>query len=298
MYDLMKVKKGKYRVIIDKEYIGDNPIDSPVDAPANWGSSIKKSGKGVYKIKKKISDIISRSVNRAPDGKLAKKIANDKEKEQNPQINWRKLLVRYISMAEDDPTVYKVPNRRYISRDMYLPGLRGKEEGRGNIVVVIDTSCLICQDPNCNHGMSGQIFGPFLFELRGILNQFRGKNFYIVYSSDGVDGVQVMTDPKSSLDRNQMKSTGGNTNSFNPAFEWVEKNIIKKGEDLDALIYFTDGFAPEPKRPIWHKKIIWTMISDKKMPFGKIVYVDVKDLERYGRGFWDDYESGFDYSKK
>jgi predicted metal-dependent peptidase len=274
----MRVKKGRYRIIQKKTSGEGRAIDSPVDAPVNWGEKIKtKEEKKKYKIKKKLEKIVSNSAFNSKNP-ISDKILKGVEKEQNPQLDWRKILSNYISKIEDDPTIYKIPNRRFISSDLYLPGLRGKEEGRGNIVVVIDTSCLICQDPNCNHGMSGQIFGPFLYELRGILSQFSGKYFYIIYSSDGVDGVQLLDDIKNPLDRNQMKSTGGNTNSFNPALEWVQKNIIDKDEDLDALIYFTDGFAPEPKKPYWSEKIIWAMISEKKMPFGKTINIPKESL--------------------
>jgi predicted metal-dependent peptidase len=287
----MQVKKGDYRIVKKEKSGAGGPIDAPVSGPSNWGSDIKTAEKdSKYEIKKKIKEIVSRSITAGgAKGKLGKKLEDEKEKDANPQINWKKTLMRYISMAEDEATLYKIPSRRYVSSGLYLPGLRGKEEGHGAIVVVIDTSCLICQDPNCNHGMSGQIFGPFLFELRGILKQFTGKNFYIVYSSDGIDGFEELTDPKQKLDRSQMKSTGGNTNSFNPAFKWVEENIFKKGEDLDALVYFTDGFAPPPKKPTWHRKIIWALISTKEMEFGKSLYIPVKGLKDLWDGFNDDY---------
>lgn len=286
----MKVKNGDYRVVTEEKPGSGGPIDAPVAGPTNWGTTLKKSEESSkYEIKKKIKDIVARSISGRSDSKLAKKIEGENEKKNNPQINWKKTLIRYISQAEEEATLYKIPNRRHIDAGYYLPGLRGKEEGHGSIVVVIDTSCLICQDPNCSHGMSGQVFGPFLFEMRGILNQFRGKDFYIVYSSDGIDGFEQLKDPKQKLDRSQMQSTGGNTNSFNPAFKWVEDNIFRKGDDLDALIYFTDGYAPEPKRPAWHKKIIWAMISDKKMPFGKTLYIPTSNLSKYGSGFWKDY---------
>jgi hypothetical protein len=37
--------------------------------------------------------------------------------------DWRKILQKYVSESDDDPTMYKIPNRRYASRDIYLPGL-------------------------------------------------------------------------------------------------------------------------------------------------------------------------------
>jgi hypothetical protein len=31
------------------------------------------------------------------------------------------------------------------------------------------------------------------------------------------------------------------------------------------------------------------MISDKKMPFGKTLYIPTSNLSKYGSGFWEDY---------
>ena len=287
----MKIKKGEYKVVVDSAQGGDSATSSEIEAPTNWGNTLKRSSKDVdikVKTQQKIKDILRRAVNTTNPGDLPKKFKRELTKDENPQITWKKILERYIAEAEDDPTVYKIPNRRYITRGLYLPGLKGKEEGHGAIVIVIDTSCLICQDPNCRHGMSGQIFRPFLKELRDVLKKFKGKDYYIVYSSDGVDGVDRLKTPAQALDRTQMRSTGGNTNSFNPAIEWTEKNIIKKDIPLDCLIYFTDGYAPPPKKPWWYKKIIWAMISDKSMPFGRKVYIPIKDGDTW-RGFSDDF---------
>ncbi len=148
----MKVKNGDYRVVTEEKPGSGGPIDAPVAGPTNWGTTLKKSEESSkYEIKKKIKDIVARSISGRSDSKLAKKIEGENEKKNNPQINWKKTLIRYISQAEEEATLYKVPNRRHIDAGYYLPGLRGKEEGHGSIVVVIDTSCLICQDPNCNH---------------------------------------------------------------------------------------------------------------------------------------------------
>jgi len=274
----MKVKKGEY-IIIDKAQTGNaNPIDTEVEAEKNWGDKLPgKPDKA--SVAKKIGDIINKAANKGgPMSPLLKKMLDDL---QSPQIDWKKTLERYMSNAREEPTIYKMPARRHIDAGRYLPGLSGKEEGHGAIVIAIDTSCLICQDPNCSHGMSGSVFEPFLQEMKNILANFKGQDIYIVYASDSVDGVDKLKDAKSPLDRNKMRSTGGNRDAFNPPIKWVEDNIFKKGLDLDCLIYFTDGFANKPtKRPHWAKKIIWVLISDEKMGFGRELHIDPSKINK------------------
>lgn len=237
----------------------------------DWDPKIEKP-KPVNRgdISKKIQEITQRAANKGTGGGgISPALRKFLEDLVNPQVDWRKILQKYVSEADDEITQYKIPNRRWVSRDIYLPGLRGKDEGFGTVVLAVDTSGSIGQDE----------YSTFLAETRSVLKAFQPKEIYIIYCSDDIDGVDHLKYPGQPLDKSKMGSTGGNELGFDPPIKWTEENVIKKGKDLACLIYFTDGGAHDPEKPKWHRKIIWAMTTSHKMPFGKHVNVPVNKLK-------------------
>jgi predicted metal-dependent peptidase len=116
-----------------------------------------------------------------------------------------------------------------------------------------------------------------------VLKSFLPKEIYIIYCSDGIEppsgDIDRLKSPIQMLDQEKQKSTGGNEGGFDPPIKWVEKNLIKKGKDLACMIYFTDGGAEDPEKPNWHKKIIWAMTTDRRIPFGKHINVPINKLK-------------------
>ena len=77
----MHVKKGNYRIIDENPAKSGDATDTPVAGATNWGSDIKKSeGSSKYDIKKKIKEIVARSISGRADSKLGKKIEGENEK--------------------------------------------------------------------------------------------------------------------------------------------------------------------------------------------------------------------------
>ena len=247
----------------------------------DWDEKIEKKEKKDKKdpvtkedISKKIQEITERAANKGTGGGgVSPALRKFIEDLVNPQVDWRKILQKYVSESDDDPTMYKIPNRRYASRDIYLPGLKGKEEGFGTVVIAVDTSGSIGQDE----------YNTFLAESRSILKSFNPKEIYIIYCSDGMEppsgGIDRLASAAQPLDKSKQMSTGGNDGGFDPPIKWVEDNLIRKGKDLACMIYFTDGGAEDPERPKWHRKMIWAMTTSHKMPFGKHVNVPVNKLK-------------------
>jgi predicted metal-dependent peptidase len=252
--------------------------DGEVEDKKDWDEKIEKKEKKepVTKedISKKIQEITERAANKGTGGGgVSPALRKFIEDLVNPQVDWRKILQKYVSESDDDPTMYKIPNRRYASRDIYLPGLKGKEEGFGTVVIAVDTSGSIGQDE----------YNTFLAESRSILKSFNPKEIYIIYCSDGMEppsgGIDRLASAAQPLDKSKQMSTGGNDGGFDPPIKWVEDNLIRKGKDLACMIYFTDGGAEDPERPKWHRKMIWAMTTSHKMPFGKHVNVPVNKLK-------------------
>jgi predicted metal-dependent peptidase len=242
----------------------------------DWDEKIEKKEPISKKdISKKIQEITERAANKGTGGGgVSPALRKFIEDLVNPQVDWRKILQRYVSESDDDPTMYKIPNRRYASRDIYLPGLKGKEEGFGTVVIAVDTSGSIGQDE----------YNTFLAESRSVLKTFQPKEIYIIYCSDGMEppsgGIDRLASAAQPLDKSKQMSTGGNAGGFDPPIKWVEENLIKKGKDLACMIYFTDGGAEDPGKPKWHRKMIWAMTTSHKMPFGKHVNVPVNKLRK------------------
>jgi len=242
----------------------------------DWDEKIeKKEPVNKKEISKKIQEITERAANKGTGGGgVSPALRKFIEDLVNPQVDWRKILQRYVSESDDDPTMYKIPNRRFASRDLYLPGLKGKEEGFGTVVIAVDTSGSIGQDE----------YNTFLAESRSVLKTFQPKEIYIIYCSDGMEppsgGIDRLASAAQPLDKSKQMSTGGNGGGFDPPIKWVEENLIKKGKDLACMIYFTDGGAEDPEKPKWHRKMIWAMTTSHKMPFGKHVNVPVNKLRK------------------
>ena len=242
----------------------------------DWDEKIEKKEPVDKKdISKKIQEITERAANKGTGGGgVSPALRKFIEDLVNPQVDWRKILQKYVSESDDDPTMYKIPNRRYASRDIYLPGLKGKEEGFGTVVIAVDTSGSIGQDE----------YNTFLAESRSVLKTFQPKEIYIIYCSDGMEppsgGIDRLASAAQPLDKSKQMSTGGNAGGFDPPIKWVEENLIKKGKDLACMIYFTDGGAEDPEKPKWHRKMIWAMTTSHKMPFGKHVNVPVNKLRK------------------
>jgi predicted metal-dependent peptidase len=269
----MLVKYGDYKVIAKG---GKPPKDNngkPEDK-SGWKPQPKKvAPKDTSKIKNKIEEIINRAGGKGTGGGGESSALRKFIDEQgNPQLDWRKTLARFISKAEDEVTLYKIPNRRFISSDLYIPGLRGKEEGFGTVVIAVDTSGSIQQAE----------WTAFLGECKKILKTMEPKEVFIIYCSDGMEppsgDIDHLTDPYQSLDKSKMKTTYGNSGGFDPPFIWTQKNIIDKGGDLACFIYFTDGGATIDFRPKWEKQVIWAMTTSAKMPFGMHMNIPLKKI--------------------
>jgi predicted metal-dependent peptidase len=272
-----KGQKGKDGKPTDKEgSTGNEWNKGSEEDKKDWNEKIEKTEPVSKKdISKKIQEITERAANKGTGGGgVSPALRKFIEDLVNPQIDWRKILQRYVSEADEDPTMYKIPNRRYASRDIYLPGLKGKEEGFGTVVIAVDTSGSIGQDE----------YNTFLAESRSVLKTFQPKEIYIIYCSDGMEppsgGIDRLASAAQPLDKSKQMSTGGNDGGFDPPIKWVEQNLIKKGKDLACMIYFTDGGANDPEKPKWHRKMIWAMTTNHKMPFGKHVNVPINKLKK------------------
>ena len=113
------------------------------------------------------------------------------------------------------------------------------------LVIAIDTSAS-CQDV---------LVQKFLNEtsavLRNIGQFFRSSAVYIVECDEHVQNVVVIHDP-AELDNyaSGFQVKGGFGTDFRPVFAWVDQQRrAGEIEDMEALMYFTDGMGVYPEKP-------------------------------------------------
>ncbi len=189
------------------------------------------------------------------------------ESEYNPKLPWQSIVQMYFQrIAASDYTwrnpkvLYDVgPNQEYT----YLPRLRQKAI---KIVIAIDTSGSI-GDKEANMFLKemSRLMGTIFFggSASGALLLTTAN----VYEAIKIPPIPLITNVKKQL------KTGGT--SFVPAFEWVKTNFW---DDIDLLIYFTDGYGDYPKT-VPRYPVIWIITTDLNKlrqdgfypPFGNVV---------------------------
>lgn len=139
-----------------------------------------------------------------------------------PKVNWKRVL-KIFSGASGKSQIYhsmKRISKRYGTR----PGIRIKKFKR--IAVVIDTSGSIKET----------LLVQFFKEIDTIYRN--GADVHVIECDAAVGNSYPYKKNK------PIKITGGGGTNYDPAFEYINNN---KNITLDACIYLTDGYAPEPK---------------------------------------------------
>jgi predicted metal-dependent peptidase len=141
---------------------------------------------------------------------------------------------------------------------MYVRGIKRNYDAIDSIVVCIDTSGSVNQD---------QIVS-FLSEVKSIIELKKPKTADVIYFDHDVQSVDELRNVKKIFDLNKIKGGGGT--AFEPPLEWIEKNIVKKGRNVNLVVFFTDGYANlNLKRPSYVDKFIWVITDDIDVPTPK-----------------------------
>lgn len=192
-------------------------------------------------------------------GKLPGGAARTAASARETAEDWRSVMQRYLTLPGDYS--WTSPNRRMISRGMYLPG--AKVDKVASVVVAVDTSGSISQE----------LLDVFASELSGILNStgWPGK-VTVVYCDAEVQRVEEITEGEIKL-----ASHGGGGTACAPVFDYVGG----MDEAPQVLFYLTDLYIPdlpghgEPSYPVVWIAPAWT--SATSAPWGEMVKVDTTE---------------------
>jgi predicted metal-dependent peptidase len=169
----------------------------------------------------------------------------------NPRADWRELLRRFISAVARNDYTWGRPNRRYISRGLYLPSLHSDD--LGTVVVAVDTSGSI----------TSRDLSQFAAELTAILEEFPGAVCDVLYCDTEIAGHQRVEHMDLPL---ELAARGGGGTDFRPPFEWVETC----GDTPACLVYLTDGYCDTyPDNPPDYP-VLWVGTREFSPPWGDV----------------------------
>lgn len=187
-------------------------------------------------------------------GKLPAKLERLVEDVLKPVVDWRQVLREFVSACAKTDYTWRKPNRRFISRDLYLPSIHGDE--LLPIGVAWDSS-----------GSTLEHRSRFAAELNSILCELPISSVDIIYCDAEVN--KVVTYGKEDLPVTLDKDYGGGGTSFCPPFEWAEENA----KDYACFIYLTDMEGTFPNEPAPYP-VLWAACgTDEQAPWGETIKV-------------------------
>ena len=213
------------------------------------------SGDNENKAQREADILFSRAVNRARHmGSLPAGIEREVERVAPAALDWRKILLRFLSTCADSDYTWTVPNRRYVFQDIYMPSRW--EQRLEHVVVAVDTS----------GSVDRATLALFMGEVATVL-EFFDTRLTVLFHDTKVQGV-------SSLARGDLPDllvpVGGGGTDFRP----IPKKISDEGIHPACLVWFTDlecnRFPEDPGYPV-----LWVTPerSGEKPPFGTVVFM-------------------------
>lgn len=201
-------------------------------------------------------------------GKMAGALKRMFEQVLNPQIPWtekiRGIFNRKVGSGNYD---WRKADRRFIVRDLYMPGKSGN--GAGHVVVWGDTSGSISPKELCH----------YMAELSSIVEECQPKRLTIIWCDAAIhriDEIQDISDmARLQYDANTDGIGGGGGTACDPVFEWVKQNCHERPE---VMVCFTDGLVDFPDVPPPVDLVIWasTAKTPDQYPYGDVVEINTR----------------------
>ena len=164
-----------------------------------------------------------------------------------PSIDWRSLLRQFIREVRGGSYRWLPPNRRFISRGLYLPGRRQKMF-RG--VVALDTS-----------GSTIEELPGFVSEVESLMRSFGKFEMTVIECDAEIGNVTIVSSNTKPYDWSKHRFSGGGGTVFFPVFEYIEDKRIRP----DVLVFFTDGYAMCPESGPGYP-VLWLLTENGKPP--------------------------------
>jgi predicted metal-dependent peptidase len=181
-------------------------------------------------------------------------VARPLQESRQSRQDWRAILRDFITATMPSDYRWTPPNRRHISRGLYLPSV--DRTGLGKIVVAVDTSGSI----------GTRELEQFAGEISAIADEARPESIHVVYCDAAVQSSQEF----GSGEPIELEPQGGGGTDFRPVFDWVVQNAINPV----CLLYLTDlccySYPDPPEYPV-----LWVTNSRRTAPLGETVRIEV-----------------------
>lgn len=186
-------------------------------------------------------------------GKLGGTMARMVEYFLQPQLPWRMLLARYMSVTVRNDYSYMRPSRR--EGTAIFPSQRSEQL---NIVIALDTSGSIHDEE----------IDQCIAEINAIKGQMRARITLLACDAEMATDSPWTYEPWEEF-APPRKFIGGGGTSFKPVFEYIDKEMLPP----DLLIYFTDADGEFPEQ-MPHYPILWLVKGKKKVPWGQRIQLN------------------------
>jgi len=167
---------------------------------------------------------------------------------------WYEILERFMMGKINDSYSWKRPNRRFIGRDIYLPG-SDSSPSMGHVIIGVDTSCSVGQEE----------LNIFAGHINRILETCFPALVSVVYCDTQVNHVDEYT--ADDLPINLVAHGGGGT-AFKPVFDWADN--YAGHEEIECVIYLTDGYGDQNSfNSTW--EAIWLTTGTTEFDWGTVI---------------------------
>ena len=284
---------GEYSSTDDSQQDAEDGTDKYDAIPVSQGEIIMPTGEDGEALSEQDIQEIESDVQRAMQlGDMMQRMSGDGTSGvsdrltqiKEAQTNWVDILTDLLSTDISDDTTWSRPHRRYQWSGLNLPS-KMREPRIKKIAIAVDTSCSVSQ-----HELN--YFGA---EVQSICEQIGIDEVLVCYCD-----TTVRKNPETdewwdrfdiaSGETIDMKFRGRGGTEFDPVFNLLNDFTDDK-EDIQALIYFTDGWGDanpdvEPDIPVF-----WGITDPDVancpdrcsdwMPFGEHIYVDCGNIKRW-----------------
>ena len=208
--------------------------------------------------RKRIRVLLTNEISRKTKGTVAGLMEEEIRKATQSEVPWRALLSRFFSGIRKDDYRMMPPNKKHISRGIYLPSMG--VPGPDHLIAAIDTS----------GSMDERELSKILSEIDSLRSVTQCALTLIQCDAEIQDVKYFDEFTEASFEKYKFIGRGGT--SFLPVFDWITENIYKEFSSMDALIYSTDGFGDFPEKPPSYP-VLWIMTehSIPKVPFGEVI---------------------------
>lgn len=172
---------------------------------------------------------------------------------ENPELPWHQIVRQRFSRIRNVRT-WKRPNKKRLP--WYFPGVKKNKTVKA--IIAIDTS----------GSMDRKDITKAISEIWGLSRAFKHFHFFIVWSDAAVWGDPIEVTNKNREQIKKLKPLGGGGTDFRPVFDLVKK---KWGNQIDCLVFFTDGYGDFPTKRFPYQVYWVTNTSGIKWPFGKVI---------------------------